>query len=126
MKYTPPVTTTSTTAAAAGRIDEAVTESAYSIGSCRVPGMWYTVPSYSILFIPPYQQQKIYLILAGCGMCLNITREGGIIESPNYPAYYGEDLNCQITLTGPTGTIVQLNLTDFNLDTCCDFISVSH
>ena len=54
-----------------------------------------------------------------------MTTEGGTIESPNYPAYYGEGLNCQITITGPTESVVQLTFTDFNVNACCDFLSVS-
>ena len=39
----------------------------------------------------------------------------GVIETPNFPFYYGMDLNCAWTIEAPPGFSVVLDLTSFRL-----------
>ncbi|EFX78847.1 hypothetical protein DAPPUDRAFT_305087 [Daphnia pulex] len=60
----------------------------------------------------------------GCGICHSMTTEGGTIESLNFPDEYPPDLNCLFTIQSPSYTTIQLTFTTFNVENCCDFVSV--
>ncbi|KAK4005992.1 hypothetical protein OUZ56_011123 [Daphnia magna] len=59
-----------------------------------------------------------------CGVCKDMTTEGGTIESPNFPNDYGSDLKCLYTIESPTDTKIELTFTQFIVENCCDFITV--
>ncbi len=67
----------------------------------------------------------VIFFVDGCGVCKDMTSAGGTIESPNYPDNYSPDLNCMFTINSPSQTIIQLTFTDFSVEQCCDFVSVS-
>lgn len=54
-----------------------------------------------------------------------MTTEGGTIESPNFPNDYSSDLKCLYTIESPTDTKIELTFTQFIVENCCDFITVS-
>ncbi|EFX64337.1 hypothetical protein DAPPUDRAFT_118265 [Daphnia pulex] len=60
-----------------------------------------------------------------CGLCTNITKEGGAIESSNFRDEDALDLNCSFNIQAPPGSRIQLAFTEFLLDKGCDFITVS-
>lgn len=64
-------------------------------------------------------------MIASCGTCRNLTKVGGVIESVNFPDEYESNLNCLFTINGPPDSKIQLNFTEFVVENCCDFITVS-
>lgn len=60
-----------------------------------------------------------------CGIHINITENGGTIESPNYPNDYGNNLDCLITIEVPEGKNIDLDFFDFVIEEDYDIISVS-
>ncbi|XP_046636303.1 uncharacterized protein LOC124315004 isoform X3 [Daphnia pulicaria] len=60
-----------------------------------------------------------------CGLCTNTTKEGGAIESSNFRDEDAPDLNCSFNIQAPPGSRIQLAFTQFLVDKCCDFITVS-
>ncbi|XP_057380402.1 tolloid-like protein 1 [Daphnia carinata] len=59
-----------------------------------------------------------------CGVCKDMTKEGGTIEPPNFPNEYSSDLNCVYKIESPTDTMIELTFTEFIVENCCDFITV--
>jgi hypothetical protein len=58
-------------------------------------------------------------------LCTNTTKEGGAIESSNFRDEDAPDLNCSFNIQAPPGSRIQLAFTQFLVDKCCDFITVS-
>lgn len=65
------------------------------------------------------------LLSAECGLCMNMTREGGIIESPDFPDDYDSNLNCLFNLNAPLGKKIELTFIEFSVKNVTDSISVS-
>ncbi|XP_046653728.1 blastula protease 10-like [Daphnia pulicaria] len=59
-----------------------------------------------------------------CGECRALTDESGLIESQHFPNEYSGNLSCLFTIKAPIGKNVQLKFTEFNVNQCCDFITV--
>lgn len=99
------------------RMDEAYED------ACHIPGNQVTFTfKRTEVFENTY---RVYLT-AECGTCVNVTRKGGIIQSPNFPLEYSPDLNCILTIQSPNPRKkVLLNFTEFVVEDCCDFLSVS-
>lgn len=68
---------------------------------------------------------QIWIILDDCGECRALTDESGLIESQHFPNEYSANLSCLFTIKAPIGKNVQLTFTEFNVNQCCDFITVS-
>jgi hypothetical protein len=68
---------------------------------------------------------QIWIILDDCGECRALTDESGLIESQHFPNEYSGNLSCLFTIKAPIGKNVQLKFTEFNVNQCCDFITVS-
>ena len=49
-----------------------------------------------------------------------------IIQTPNFPYYYGMDLSCEWVITAPIGYFVALNTSEFALAGMVKPIKVSH
>uniref|UniRef100_A0A2C9LSN8 CUB domain-containing protein n=1 Tax=Biomphalaria glabrata TaxID=6526 RepID=A0A2C9LSN8_BIOGL len=60
--------------------------------------------------------------LAGQGC--PVTCQGGIIQSPNYPHDYNNNLNLEWTLTAPPGQNILLNISDLFLECGYDYLEV--
>ena len=56
-------------------------------------------------------------------MCTSVTTSSGVIQSPNFPVDYGNDLDCVIKIEGSSA--VKIEFTTFNLEDTYDFIYVS-
>lgn len=67
----------------------------------------------------------IFCYLDGCGTCMNMTNEGGTIESINFPDEYNSNMNCNFTIVAPSGIKIKLSFQEFVVENCCDFITVS-
>lgn len=79
---------------------------------------------YRIIFKRCFALQ-IWIILDDCGECRALTDESGLIESQHFPNEYSANLSCLFTIKAPIGKNVQLKFTEFNVNQCCDFITVS-
>ena len=49
-------------------------------------------------------------------VCQDYSAPNGILNSPNYPVPYTEDVNCTYTITQPNGTIIILEVVTFDLE----------
>eukprot|EP00058_Branchiostoma_floridae_P007074 XP_002592562.1 hypothetical protein BRAFLDRAFT_68884 [Branchiostoma floridae] len=58
----------------------------------------------------------------GCGG--NLTAPSGLVTSPNYPDNYGNDANCEWTITTPVGSLIHLIFVSFHVEELFDFLSV--
>lgn len=58
------------------------------------------------------------------GVCTDLTPNGGIIRSPNYPLDYGNNLNCKIFIRASSRYIIRLDFTVFNVEQDYDVVSV--
>ncbi|EFX78884.1 hypothetical protein DAPPUDRAFT_245691 [Daphnia pulex] len=58
-----------------------------------------------------------------CGSCKNVTEDGGIIESPNFPDEYSSNLSCLFTINAPPEKKINLTFTEVSVKECCDFIT---
>jgi cubilin len=67
----------------------------------------------------------VELFLGDCGSCKNVTEDGGIIESPNFPDEYSSNLSCLFTINAPPEKKINLTFTELSVKECCDFITVS-
>lgn len=67
------------------------------------------------------------LLFQACGvdLCSNFTSQGGIISSPDFPSDYGNNRNCDITISSPSRSSISVNFTTFVVEREYDFISVS-
>lgn len=66
-----------------------------------------------------------FFFKVNCGSCNNVTDDGGTIESPHFPEPYDSNLNCLYTINAPHEKKIKLSFTEFKVDKCCDFITVS-
>ncbi len=48
----------------------------------------------------------------------------GLISSPFYPNNYGNNLQCFYFLQATIGYVVRITFVHFDLETCCDYVSV--
>jgi CUB domain len=60
-----------------------------------------------------------------CGS--NLSGSSGTIQSPNYPNPYGNNANCEWTITSPPNTRINITITAFNTEAIFDrlFISIA-
>ncbi|XP_066263243.1 deleted in malignant brain tumors 1 protein-like [Branchiostoma lanceolatum] len=58
-----------------------------------------------------------------CGGSLTASDEG-TVTSPNYPSDYGNNENCEWTITAPEGSTVRLTFDSFNLENGWDFLNI--
>jgi cubilin len=72
-----------------------------------------------------YLNCRVELFLGDCGSCKNVTEDGGIIESPNFPDEYSSNLSCLFTINAPPEKKINLTFTEVSVKECCDFITVS-
>ncbi|XP_078702320.1 CUB and sushi domain-containing protein 3-like isoform X2 [Branchiostoma floridae x Branchiostoma belcheri] len=49
---------------------------------------------------------------------------GGPVTSPNYPSNYGDNENCEWTITVPEGSIIRLTFDSFNTEDGYDFLTI--
>ncbi|XP_046639800.1 neuropilin and tolloid-like protein 2 [Daphnia pulicaria] len=66
----------------------------------------------------------VELFLGDCGSCKNVTEDGGIFESPNFPDEYSSNLCCLFTINAPPEKKINLTFTEVSVKECCDFITV--
>ncbi|XP_078583854.1 enteropeptidase-like [Branchiostoma floridae x Branchiostoma japonicum] len=59
----------------------------------------------------------------GCGGNLTAP-SGGPVTSPNYPSNYGNQLNCEWSITLPEGRIIRLKFDYFNTDNGYDILTI--
>ncbi|XP_066266318.1 deleted in malignant brain tumors 1 protein-like [Branchiostoma lanceolatum] len=57
-----------------------------------------------------------------CGGLL--TQSSGVIESPHYPNNYFNGANCQWTIIGSPGSIVEIIVERYDLESCCDHLNI--
>ena len=48
-----------------------------------------------------------------------------MLNSPGWPAAYGNNLDCLWNITAPAGRTIQLEILNFNTELCCDYLDVS-
>jgi len=48
----------------------------------------------------------------------------GVVSSPNYPNYYPDSYSRTQTISVPAGMKVGMVITDFNTESCCDFLTI--
>lgn len=91
-----------------------------AIGSC--------VPDRKTLIKESTTNIRLFILsahsIAGCGVCVNMTTSGGVIQSMNFPDEYPPNLNCVFTIQSPSYTTITLSFTTFVVENCCDFVSV--
>lgn len=88
--------------------------------ACKVPGLKNTNSCCITAF-----HFKFLKISDGCGTCEDVTESGGTISSPNFPDDYSSGLDCLITIDAPSGYTISLSFSEFVVEKCCDFISVT-
>ncbi len=59
-----------------------------------------------------------------CGICENVTSEGGTIASPDYPHDYGNDRACIYIIQVPVDKKIQLTFTVFHVEFQYDWMDV--
>ncbi|XP_078685510.1 CUB and sushi domain-containing protein 1-like [Branchiostoma floridae x Branchiostoma belcheri] len=59
----------------------------------------------------------------GCGGSLTAPF-GGPVTSPNYPSNYGNNENCEWSITVPEGSIIRLTFDSFNTEDGYDFLTI--
>ncbi|XP_078685509.1 CUB and sushi domain-containing protein 1-like [Branchiostoma floridae x Branchiostoma belcheri] len=59
----------------------------------------------------------------GCGGDLTAP-SGGPVTSPNYPGYYGNNENCEWSITVPEGSIIRLTFDSFDTEKGYDFLTI--
>ncbi|XP_019628637.1 PREDICTED: tolloid-like protein 2, partial [Branchiostoma belcheri] len=59
----------------------------------------------------------------GCGGSLTAS-SGGPVTSPNYPGNYGNNENCEWSITAPEGSIIRLTFDSFNTEDDYDFLII--
>ncbi|VDL79958.1 unnamed protein product [Nippostrongylus brasiliensis] len=47
-----------------------------------------------------------------------------VIQSPYYPSFYPPSTMCYYYLTAEPGKVLRFNFTHFNVETCCDFVTI--
>ncbi|KAI8496721.1 hypothetical protein Bbelb_253760 [Branchiostoma belcheri] len=64
-------------------------------------------------------------VTSGTGCGGNLTApSGGPLTSPNYPRNYGNNENCEWTITVPEGSIIRLTFDSFLTETGYDFLTI--
>ncbi|WKX98408.1 hypothetical protein Q1695_013807 [Nippostrongylus brasiliensis] len=63
------------------------------------------------------------LLFAGCPSD-NDFYYNGVIQSPYYPSFYPPSTMCYYYLTAEPGKVLRFNFTHFNVETCCDFVTI--
>ncbi|KAI8514478.1 scavenger receptor [Branchiostoma belcheri] len=67
----------------------------------------------------------MYTVTSATGCGGNLTApSGGPVTSPNYPGYYGNNENCEWTITVPEGSIIRLTFDMFLTDNGYDFLTI--
>ena len=66
----------------------------------------------------------LHYCCTGCGGTFK--DHSGIITSPGYPGYYGDDEYCTYLIVSPAGGLLTLRTLDFLLEDCCDYVEVSN
>ncbi|XP_078685532.1 uncharacterized protein LOC144918544 [Branchiostoma floridae x Branchiostoma belcheri] len=61
--------------------------------------------------------------VAGCGGNLTAP-SGGPVTSPNYPGNYGNNENCEWSITVPEGSIIRLTFDSFHTEEDYDFLTI--
>ncbi|XP_078661576.1 polycystin-1-like protein 2 [Branchiostoma floridae x Branchiostoma belcheri] len=61
--------------------------------------------------------------VSGCGGTLTAP-SGGPVTSPNYPANYGNSLNCEWLITVPAGSTIRLTFDSFDVEQDYDFLRI--
>ncbi|KAI8517822.1 hypothetical protein Bbelb_038390 [Branchiostoma belcheri] len=61
--------------------------------------------------------------VTGCGGNLTAT-SGGPVTSPNYPGNYGNNENCEWSITVPEGSIIRLTFDSFDTEKRYDFLTI--
>lgn len=64
------------------------------------------------------------LLACGPGVCSYFTSRGGVLLSPNFPRDYGNNRNCNITVSAPIGSKFLLSFASFIVEQDYDFLSV--
>ncbi|KAK6039195.1 CUB domain protein [Cooperia oncophora] len=49
---------------------------------------------------------------------------GGVISSPYYPNLYPPNTECYYYITAEPGKILSFNFTHFDLESCCDYVTI--
>ncbi|KAK6969840.1 serine-aspartate repeat-containing protein C [Biomphalaria glabrata] len=71
-----------------------------------------------------FAQVLLVVLEALAGQGCPVTCQGGIIQSPNYPHDYNNNLNLEWTLTAPPGQNILLNISDLFLECGYDYLEV--
>lgn len=66
----------------------------------------------------------LFIKACGAGVCSRFTNQGGTLLSPNYPRDYGNNRNCNITVSASLGSKFLLSFTTFILEQDYDYLSV--
>ncbi|WKX98407.1 hypothetical protein Q1695_013806 [Nippostrongylus brasiliensis] len=81
------------------------------------------VDSAERISIPKKPLPVSQLLLAGCPSDNDFYYKG-VIQSPYYPSFYPPSTICYYYLTAEPGKVLRFNFTHFNLETCCDFVTI--
>ncbi|XP_066263200.1 deleted in malignant brain tumors 1 protein-like [Branchiostoma lanceolatum] len=101
--YVPPITSTSTQMFVRFTSDESVTDQGFEF-------------SYIAKTAVPISNAR-------CGGSLTAPPKG-YVTSPNYPMAYGNNENCEWTITVPEGNTVNLTVDSFNVEDGYDFLNI--
>lgn len=71
-------------------------------------------------------RHDFFLFLAPICNMPDLTGSNGTFTSPNFPNGYSNNLWCVYNITVPQGKYVVLNVNQFQLESCCDWLRVSN
>ena len=88
------------------------------------PALLAKSPTFLVAHVKEVNYCLFYFV-SGSESCYNtLSAEGDILQSPNFPAPYDNNVLCTTPIQAPEGYQVQLNFTHFSLEYVFDFVNV--